>query len=534
MNPGRKDAPGGPAHEADDALVGCLLVHDGQHMRGSYELRPGSWTLGREEDCHFAIPDARVSRHHCAVDVSHAGCQLRDLNSRNGTFVNGEKIERCWLQSGDRIALGSWTLEYQEAPAHPTAPQDVTELIRLSAEDDGPRAVNLTLPRDQADQLFSALGRPAAAHAASPELLATLYAVGQAIMSLRSLDELLAKLLDLVFEVLPVDRGFVLLVDDGSDELRPAAARNDVGGQAERVTLSRTIATQVLRDNVSVLTEDASRDDRFKAGESVVFYGIRSAMCVPLTSPNRVHGIFYVDTRYDSGAYTADHLKLLTTIGRQAGVAIENVRLYEEQKRSFESLIETLAATIDARDPATAGHSQRVAEYAGGIARTLGLTPTEQEVIRYAAFLHDYGKIGVRDALLQKPDKLTPDEYHEAQQHAAHTARILSKIRFGGPYREIPRIASAHHERLDGAGYPAGLRGPDIPLGARIIAVADVFDAIRAERYYKPACTVEEAYAVLDAAKGSHLDPAVVEAFKRYHRALSPPAEPRDPGGPHR
>lgn len=509
------------ADARENPVIARLVVRDGKGPKGTFELTLGTYGIGRDMSNAIKILDTKASRHHCEIEATSKGCVLKDLNSRNGTFVNGAAVTERLMKDGDEIWIGEWSIVFQMAQPKPVRKERERPPVALETKDGEENStVNFTITSEQAQVLYQDADQGPETAIKRKDILASLYEVGGVIHTLQTVDELLDKLLDLVFKVIPADRGFIFLWDAEQNELVPEAVKNEVGGADETITISKTIANKVFTDNTSVLTQDAMKDSRFKAGQSVMLHSIRSAMCVPLASPKEVHGIFYVDTKFSSGVYTEDHLKLLTAIGRQAGIAIENAKLYEEQKQTFESLMETLAATIDARDPMTAGHSQRVAEHSVGIAKVMGLSEQEQEVVRYAAYLHDYGKIGVRDAVLQKPGRLTPEEYEEIKQHAAFTASILSKIRFAKKYQQLPDMASHHHEKMDGSGYPSSLRNGEIPMGARIIAVADVFDALVSKRHYKPTLSVEEAYEELARCKGSHLDPEVVESFKRYHSQL--------------
>jgi HD-GYP domain-containing protein (c-di-GMP phosphodiesterase class II) len=199
-------------------------------------------------------------------------------------------------------------------------------------------------------------------------------------------------------------------------------------------------------------------------------------------SKSRLWGVCYVDNGSEHRAFDDEALDFLTAVARQAGTAIENLYLLDEQRRSLESFIRTLAASLDARDDSTAGHSARVAAMAMAIAREMNFSDSEARSIYYAGLLHDYGKIGVRDDVLLKPAALTPEEYEHVKQHPQHTYRLLSKIRFPEDLADIPLVAACHHERWDGSGYPQGLKGEQIPLGSRIVAVADAYDAITEER----------------------------------------------------
>jgi HD-GYP domain-containing protein (c-di-GMP phosphodiesterase class II) len=198
---------------------------------------------------------------------------------------------------------------------------------------------------------------------------------------------------------------------------------------------------------------------------------------------------------------------------------MHNVRLTESRLQQFQSIIQALVASTEARDPITAGHSLKVTEYSVGICRELGLAKEYTEMIRVAASLHDYGKIGIYDAVLMKPGRLTPEEYEVVKTHVDKSREILQQIRFEGIYREVPAIAGAHHEKIDGSGYPHGLRGESIPLGARIIAVADVFEALTSKRHYRDPMPLEEVFGYLLENSGTHFDSTCVDALIRHCRA---------------
>jgi HD-GYP domain-containing protein (c-di-GMP phosphodiesterase class II) len=283
----------------------------------------------------------------------------------------------------------------------------------------------------------------------------------------------------------------------------------------------------VLDENVAVLSLDAQSDERFSAGDSTRLQSIRSVMCAPIGSSTRLWGACYVDNITSAIAFDEESLEFLTAVGRQAGLAMENLYLLDEQRRSVESFIRTLALSLDARDESTAGHSARVAAMASGIARTMGLNDADARVIYYAGLLHDYGKIGVRDDVLLKPAELTEEEYEHVKQHPQHTFRLLASIRFPSDLAEVPFMAAAHHERWDGTGYPNGLKGDEIPLASRIVSVADAYDAITEERCYSEPWSPEKALVALTMRSGSYFDPVVIEAFVEYFSAEIEPRHRR-------
>ena len=501
------------------APLGRLYVYDQKQRPKTFQLIRGVYRIGRDESNLVKILDTLASRHHCNLLVSENGYMLKDLGSKNGTQINGHRIQAYKehiLKNGDEIRIGHWKLVIKTDLGTPSTKTYNTE-VEILVDDNAKHSLDLTISKNQSTWLFDNIRGESIDVQERNNTLARLYEVGNIINQQTNRSDLLDRLLVLMFKVLLVDNGTIMLFDEENSTLVPEVARNK-HGKAQKITLSKTIAMKVFTNNISVITHDATQDSRFNDTKgSVMFHGIRSAMCVPLASPNKTHGIFYVDTRFSTGVYTEHDLHFFTAIGHQAGIAIENVKLYEEQKRSFESLIEALASTIDARDPMTAGHSERVSEYSLGIAKALNLSETEQELIKYAGFLHDFGKIGVRDAVLMKPGSLSPPEQMEMRQHATITENILSKIRFSSEFQEIVAVASLHHEHIDGSGYPHGLNGDEIPLGAKIIAIADTFDALVSKRHYKPALSVEEAFSELDRCKGTFFDPDIVECFKNYY-----------------
>jgi putative two-component system response regulator len=182
----------------------------------------------------------------------------------------------------------------------------------------------------------------------------------------------------------------------------------------------------------------------------------------------------------------------------------------EGLRRLFISSIKALAHALEAKDEYTQGHSERVAEEAVTIARYLSLTQTEVESIWIAGFLHDIGKIGIRESVLNKQGKLDPDEWQMIQQHPVLAERILGPIE---ELREVIQIVRHHHERFDGTGYPDGLKGAAIPLGARILSVTDSHDALTSRRPYREALSEEETLDILEAGSGTQFDPVIVRAF---------------------
>jgi len=240
--------------------------------------------------------------------------------------------------------------------------------------------------------------------------------------------------------------------------------------------------------------------------------GIRSLLAIPLISRDKVTGVLLLaDTK--SGQFGKEAAFTIEKIAAQMAVALDNASLYENMRSLFINTISSLANVIDAKSPWTKGHSERVMHIASNIAKEMGLDEDAVERIRLGGLLHDIGKIGVIEALLEKPEILTEDEFPPLRLHPEKGVAILA------PIEQLEGVLPAilyHHERYDGTGYPKGLKGEDIPLEARIVTVADSFDAMVEDRPYRKGFSVDEAINELQGNAGSQFDPKVVDHFIRY------------------
>ena len=340
--------------------------------------------------------------------------------------------------------------------------------------------------------------------------------VTRRLMSITDLDALLRDMATATTQLLDADRATIFIVDRERGEIWSRVALGAGAGEI-RQAIGVGIAGLVAATGETVNIADAYDDPRFNPEpDQRTGYRTKSLLTFPMTGQNeRVIGVFQAVNKNGGGAFTPDDEEKLSSLGASAAVAVENAQLVAEQRRLWTTLIETLAVTIDARDQQTAGHSQRVTRYAEVIGRALGLEGIELEKLRAAALLHDYGKIAVRDEFLLKPGKLDDAEFEYMKAHAEKTGEFLAHLVFPQDMRDVPVIAAQHHERMDGKGYPRGLPAERILLGARIVAAADVFDALTAPRYYKPAYTLEKTLEIMDGMAGPHLDPAVVAAVRR-------------------
>jgi len=480
--------------------------------------------IGRGADAGIQILDAGLSRHHCFLEKVGNDFYLADLNSRNGTFVNGQRITRVRLQSGDIISIGSIEFQFRCEPDRRRMQADLVAGVPRRAGGELKERVDLEhselmrLPSEiQNVENYRRIQRD----------LATIYRVGNMINAETDLNRLYESVLDAIFQVIQADRAFIIMSDPRTGELRICARRES--GEADRESLPRGFSTTVVnesfREGTSILRADVSTDERFASAESVIFQHIRSVMCVPIETPDRMLGVIYADNVARSESFARHDLELLTAIGRQAGVAIQRVQLAGQLQRLLRGAVSALVATIEAKDEYTRGHSERVTAYAMEIARTMALDGRRLDAIELAGFLHDVGKIAIPERILYKPASLTSDEYEIVRQHPRVGYDIVKNVEGAD---EIAEIVLHHHECWDGSGYPDGLAGEAPSLCARILAVADAFDAMTSKRPYREAMDRAEALHEIESGAGKKFDPNVAAAMINAARAGRLPTFDKD------
>jgi HD-GYP domain-containing protein (c-di-GMP phosphodiesterase class II) len=277
-----------------------------------------------------------------------------------------------------------------------------------------------------------------------------------------------------------------------------------------RVPLGQGIVGEVARSGRAEVVQDVTADRRWR-GDATTGFITRALLSVPLVARGRVVGVLQVLNPTERATFSPDDLRRMQLLAGPLANAIENARLYAAQRLTFLQTVTVLAEAVERRDPYTGGHVRRVVDYAVAIGRRLGLGAEELEELRLAAVLHDIGKIATPDQVLSKPARLTPDETRVMRRHPVDGAEIVLPI---AQLRALLGGIRHHHERLDGLGYPDGLRGEEIPLLARIIAVADTYDAMTTDRPYRRGHPAPEAMAEIERESGRQFCPQVVAAFR--------------------
>jgi HD-GYP domain-containing protein (c-di-GMP phosphodiesterase class II) len=348
--------------------------------------------------------------------------------------------------------------------------------------------------------------------------LVSLLRVGQAMAGEQDLNRLLGLIKTETEQALEADRCTVFIYDRDRNELwsRVTTDKDNRSGESEEIRFPAHLglAGYVVKTGEVLNIRNAYEDPRFNTEiDKKTGYRTRNILCVPMRNRRmEIIGVFQVLNK-QQGYFTKVDEDLLMPIATQAGIAIENATLTREIKVSFDSFVKTLSSTIDARDPITAGHSERVADYATLLGDQMTLSGDELEALRYASLLHDIGKIGIREDILKKDGRLTEKEYRHIQNHVMYTQEILQNVHFARHLRQVPEIAASHHEKIDGTGYHRGLSGNNIPISGRILAIADVFDAITSRRHYRNRMAFDKVLSIMRRDAGTHFDAECVEHF---------------------
>jgi len=313
--------------------------------------------------------------------------------------------------------------------------------------------------------------------------------------------------------LLRTEMGSLMLINKETNMLEIVAAKGlpEEVVKNTRIPIGEGIAGKVAAEGEPILCENIETDKRFSR-ESNEKYTSKSLISVPLKVQNKVIGVLNINNKASKQKFEEKDLRLLTILADQSAMTIENAELYKHMQDTYLGTIQTLAQAIDAKDPRTKGHSDRVTRYAVKIAKEMKLSESTIRNIEYAALIHDIGKIGIQETILTKNGKLSRTEYEVLKMHPLIGESIITPVKF---LNGVSPLILYHHERFDGKGYLEGVRGERVPLGARIISIADAFDAMTSYRPYRKALTKEKARRELEKESGKRFDPEVVKAFLR-------------------
>jgi 3',5'-cyclic-nucleotide phosphodiesterase len=642
--------------------MGLILFKTGVNEGKSINIGDGVY-LGRfsktekESPYNVYISDVEVSRRHLRIFESDGHTYVQDLNSTNGTSIQGIKIRpgvMYTIKNGDQILIGATLVEFNEIEnsgadfkGQDESLGSIPELELINEDDSDAGNISAFL---DASKIFSDIPTDYSnTDSENDDVVRKLSAMAQVSISLGTIKDrniLLDKIIEYIFSIFTkADRAHILFVNNRTKELQVVKSHDQASRQAgsEKIKISNSIVDEVINNRKSLLIMDALDDDRFKEQESIVDLSIRSAMCVPLLYEDCVLGLIQLTSKDVAGVFTKMDLEVLTGIAAQISISLKNSQLFDEIEQLFDGFVVASVQVIEARDPTTAGHSFRVAEYTENLAIAVDKESAHKfsdvffdvgqlKEIRYAALLHDFGKVGVREGVLTKEKKLygheidllktrfkyaqacfektmyqqlidkhindklsdddflelkfsvdkeiilesekleefleliiktnepavqykdipgainnvaaysffgikneevslinsfefsklslargslNPEERVEIESHVSHTYAFLTLIPWSNMLKEIPNIAYAHHEKLDGSGYPRGLVEEQIPTQSKIMTIADIYDALTSgDRPYKRGLTSIKALDILHAeAKSNKIDSELLRIF---------------------
>ncbi len=347
--------------------------------------------------------------------------------------------------------------------------------------------------------------------------LVLLSKLGRILNSTLDPQEVRRRAMEAATQLMRSEVGSLLLIDEEKQQLYFEVALGDKEETVKKMTLGmgEGVAGWVAKNGKPLIVNAAEKDPRFFKGvDEKTAFKTKNIICVPVKVKDRVIGVLEAINKKHGGKFGREDLSLFVSLADQVAIALDNARLYEELEEMFFQTAESLADAIEKRDPYTGGHTQRVTSYSLAIARHLQLKPSERRYLKIAAILHDVGKIGIEDQILRKPEPLSPEEYDSIKRHTNMGAEILEHIR---QLKDIIPGVKYHHEQMNGRGYPDGLKGEEMPMIAKIVAVADTYDAMTTDRPYRKSLLKEAAMEELRRCAGAQLDGQVVEAFVRAY-----------------
>lgn len=475
-----------------------LRIKDGPGKGLVFPIKGETTIVGRDASCDIQLPDQGVSRRHAEIYRIGELFFIRDLGSRNGTFVNDERISEELLRQGDKIMMGGTLLVFEESSG-----EEVKAEVVYAQTDDPGRTIEYKV--DALKDLLDAEEPPShPQRRVESRYLSFLYQMAREISKGQDEADLLEEVAHLASDAVGADECYILL-RDGKDLKLQAVYQTSPGAKP---VISKSVVEPVIKHGRAVLSPRIKDDAHFRDKSSLVMAKVTSLLCVPIVAAEKVLGVLYLIGKKPYKSFSGEDLELMVAAGVQLGTAIHALRAEKRERATALAIIRVLIEATESRDVSLAGHSESVANVAAAIAGVLNLPESQKDVLVLAALLHNIGRLTIPEEEFRR---IAEDPKKVEMRMAEEAERILSDI--GGLEAVIPAIKHSF-ERYDGTGVPDGLKGDEIPLLARIIAVARQFALVS-----KSSGSSIEAFAHLnDLLQRGWFDPDIVRALGVAYR----------------
>ncbi len=486
--------------------MSLLIIERGPDSGRRIALTDFPVTIGRDPANQIPLTDEEVSRFHLRIKQRGRLVIVEDLESRNGSFLNGDRILNSILKSGDKLLIGSTEIVFLASQSNIQLATEILDMDMIVAEElglSGPIEVSETAVRKKfkpirLNQLSVVNQLPQ-----DSKSIKSLFDLHSNILVIDDFEEAAATLLKSISQMLPhAARAAFFAWIDVSHQLIPTAVKH-FGKKNSFIISQRALEDVITRRQGIILQAEAPQ----------VTQSGRSRVVLPMLHHDRVVGVIHIEFDNPQIMVAPADLDAMQAFLARCSPTFECMLLRRELDSWLVGMIETMVATVEAKDTYTRGHSERVSRYCMAIADELKLNKDLKKLLMVSALCHDIGKIGVPDAILKKASLLSAEEYNEMKLHPTIGADII------GGMPNAKRFLSGikhHHEKWDGSGYPDGLAGEDIPFFGRIVAIADVFDAMISGRSYSGFMDQDDAVSRLNKEKDL-FDPEIVKAFNRAY-----------------
>lgn len=491
--------------------MSLLIIERGKDQGKRLPLLEFPITIGRDPSNHLILDDDEVSRFHLRIKKRGKIFVCEDLESKNGTFLNGDRILNSIVKNGDKILLGSTEIQFLTSESDIQIATDLSKFDAHLIEDLGLRGP-IEVTRKDSGSRFTPIRLSQASlsnqFVADSQSIREVFELHSNILVTNDLEEASKALLKALGKIIPIaSRSAFFIWASSSRQLIPCAVRH-FKKKRENFQLSQSSFEDVLTRKQGIL---------LLADSPHATQNGRNRLILPLIQGDDVISLIHIEADNPQETFQTKEIELAQTLITRCVPQFEALLLRRDLDAWMVGMIETIIATIEAKDTYTHGHSERVSRYSIAIAEELKLNRELKRLLLISALCHDVGKIGIPDAILKKASMLSAEEYEEMKLHPTVGANIIEHM------PNAKRFLSGvkhHHEKWDGTGYPDGLIGEDIPFFGRIVAVADAFDAMVSGRAYSGFMDQSEAIQRLDDEK-ELFDPEIIKACIRAHESGS-------------